>query len=260
MPRARCASSSPELPDLPTFRVNREPRSGVWIGVVLDQRRDSCGRHCRYGVVRRADGHECGSLAYSLTVTWGDPGGSRTSGVDLLRGQCSAAARRSIDPTSREPAPADERFSGAVRALPREQMSVVAVHYVEDQFVDAIAALRGCTASTVKPRCSELEGPSRAVWAHRLKRSTVPELMEHESIDDVARRAVAALHREASARSLPELEGNHSVRFDDCTGPSVAAVGIWPTTRHSGAERRAFHGVHSDGLRCCIRRRRSPPA
>ncbi len=103
MPHARCASSSHELPDLPTFRVNREARSGVWTGVVLT---------------------------------------------------------------------------------------------------------------------NELDGPSRVVWAHRLKRSTMPELMEHESIDDAARRTVAALHREVSARSLPELEGNHSVRFDDCTGPS----------------------------------------
>lgn len=46
--------------------------------------------------------------------------------------------------------PVDEEFWQAVRALPRQQAAVVALYYVEDLSVDAIAALIGCTAGTVK--------------------------------------------------------------------------------------------------------------
>jgi RNA polymerase sigma-70 factor (ECF subfamily) len=55
-----------------------------------------------------------------------------------------------VDPTTREAEPVDERFWEAVRALPRQQMAVVVLHYVEDQSVNAIAALLGCAAGTVK--------------------------------------------------------------------------------------------------------------
>ena len=46
--------------------------------------------------------------------------------------------------------PVDEAFWAAVRSLPRQQMAVVVLHYVEDQSVDAIAAVLGCSAGTVK--------------------------------------------------------------------------------------------------------------
>jgi RNA polymerase sigma-70 factor (ECF subfamily) len=54
------------------------------------------------------------------------------------------------NPTSREPEPINEAFWQAVRTLPRQQMAVVVLHYVEDQSVDAIAAVLGCAAGTVK--------------------------------------------------------------------------------------------------------------
>ncbi len=46
--------------------------------------------------------------------------------------------------------PVDEAFWAAVRSLPRQQMAVVVLHYVEDQSVDAIAAVLGCSTGTVK--------------------------------------------------------------------------------------------------------------
>ena len=46
--------------------------------------------------------------------------------------------------------PVNEAFWQAVRALPRQQMAVVVLHYVEDQSVEAIAAVLGCSAGTVK--------------------------------------------------------------------------------------------------------------
>jgi RNA polymerase sigma-70 factor, ECF subfamily len=46
--------------------------------------------------------------------------------------------------------PANDAFWQVVRALPRQQMAVVVLHYVEDQSVDAIAAVLGCSAGTVK--------------------------------------------------------------------------------------------------------------
>jgi RNA polymerase sigma-70 factor (ECF subfamily) len=55
-----------------------------------------------------------------------------------------------VDPISREAEPVNEEFWQAVRALPRQQMVVVVLHYVEDQSVDAIAGLLGCAAGTVK--------------------------------------------------------------------------------------------------------------
>ena len=58
-------------------------------------------------------------------------------------------AARAVE-TSTAAEPVDEAFWLAVRALPRQQMAVVVLHYVEDQSVDAIAALLGCAAGTVK--------------------------------------------------------------------------------------------------------------
>lgn len=46
--------------------------------------------------------------------------------------------------------PIDDEFWEAVRALPRQQAAVVALYYLEDLSVDAIAALIGCSAGTVK--------------------------------------------------------------------------------------------------------------
>ena len=46
--------------------------------------------------------------------------------------------------------PVDEEFWQAVRGLPRQQTAVVALYYLEDLSVDAIAALIGCTVGTVK--------------------------------------------------------------------------------------------------------------
>jgi RNA polymerase sigma-70 factor (ECF subfamily) len=58
------------------------------------------------------------------------------------------AARATQTPNAAEPV--DEAFWDAVRALPRQQMSVVVLHYVEDQSVEQIATLLGCAAGTVK--------------------------------------------------------------------------------------------------------------
>jgi RNA polymerase sigma-70 factor, ECF subfamily len=58
-------------------------------------------------------------------------------------------AVRSVQ-TSTAVEPVNEAFWQAVRALPRQQMAVVVLHYVEDQSVDAIAAVLGCSAGTVK--------------------------------------------------------------------------------------------------------------
>ena len=44
----------------------------------------------------------------------------------------------------------DVAFWDAVRALPRQQAAAVALYYVEDLSVDAIAGLLGCSAGTVK--------------------------------------------------------------------------------------------------------------
>ena len=52
--------------------------------------------------------------------------------------------------TSTPPEPVNDAFWQAVRALPRQQRAVVVLHYVEDQSVDAIAAVLGCAAGTVK--------------------------------------------------------------------------------------------------------------
>jgi hypothetical protein len=51
----------------------------------------------------------------------------------------------------------------------------------------------------------------------------MPELMEHESIDDVASRAVAALRRDVSARSLPELRLRSRRRW---VAPVVALAAV----------------------------------
>ena len=58
-------------------------------------------------------------------------------------------ASRAVE-TSTTAEPINEAFWRAVRALPRQQMAVVVLHYVEDQSVDAIAAALGCAAGTVK--------------------------------------------------------------------------------------------------------------
>ena len=50
----------------------------------------------------------------------------------------------------REAETIDQRFWAEVRALPRQQMAVTVLHYVEDQSVEAIAALLGCSTGTVK--------------------------------------------------------------------------------------------------------------
>ena len=124
------------------------------------------------------------SLAYSLTGSWGDAedlvqeayaaahrkwnvvGGYDDPAAWVRRVITNAAVSRwrrlgrevnvrqrlaaRADPKSREPETVDERFWEAVRALPRQQMAVVVLHYVEDQSVDAIAALLGRAAGTVK--------------------------------------------------------------------------------------------------------------
>jgi RNA polymerase sigma-70 factor, ECF subfamily len=124
------------------------------------------------------------SLAYSLTGSWGDAedlvqeayaAAHRKWSVVGSYDDPAAWVRRAItnravsrwrrlshelnvrqrlaarsDPMSREAEPVDDAFWQAVRALPRQQMVVVVLHYVEDQSVDAIAALLGCAAGTVK--------------------------------------------------------------------------------------------------------------
>lgn len=55
-----------------------------------------------------------------------------------------------VDPAEREAETIDQRFWAEVRALPRQQMAVTVLHYVEDQSVEAIAALLGCSTGTVK--------------------------------------------------------------------------------------------------------------
>jgi RNA polymerase sigma-70 factor (ECF subfamily) len=124
------------------------------------------------------------SLAYSLTGSWGDAedlvqeaytaahrkwnvvGGYDDPAAWVRRVVTNAAVSRwrrlgrevnvrqrlaaRVDPASREVETVDERFWAAVRALPRQQRAVAVLHYVEDQSVDAIAALLGCSAGTVK--------------------------------------------------------------------------------------------------------------
>lgn len=124
------------------------------------------------------------SLAYSLTGSWGDAedlvqeayaaahrkwgvvGGYEDPAAWVRRAITNRAVSRwrrlsnelnvrhrlaaRADPTSREVEPVNEAFWQAVRALPRRQMVVVVLHYVEDQSVDSIAALLGCSAGTVK--------------------------------------------------------------------------------------------------------------
>jgi RNA polymerase sigma-70 factor, ECF subfamily len=52
--------------------------------------------------------------------------------------------------TSSETEPVDAAFWAAVRSLPRQQAAAVALYYVEDLSVDAVAGLLGCAAGTVK--------------------------------------------------------------------------------------------------------------
>lgn len=124
------------------------------------------------------------SLAYSLTGSWGDAedlvqeayvaahrrwhvvGGYddpaawvrrvianraisrwRRLGREIsVRERLAARARQ----TSSEPEAVDGAFWEAVRSLPRQQAAVVALYYVDDLSVDAIAGLLGCSAGTVK--------------------------------------------------------------------------------------------------------------
>jgi RNA polymerase sigma-70 factor, ECF subfamily len=51
---------------------------------------------------------------------------------------------------SNDAEPVDSAFWDALRSLPRQQATTVALYYVEDMSVDAIAALLGCTTGTVK--------------------------------------------------------------------------------------------------------------
>jgi RNA polymerase sigma-70 factor (ECF subfamily) len=55
--------------------------------------------------------------------------------------------RRSLPETLPEP---DESVWRAVRALPRRHAQVVALHYIDDRPVAAIAAILGCAEGTVK--------------------------------------------------------------------------------------------------------------
>jgi RNA polymerase sigma-70 factor, ECF subfamily len=124
------------------------------------------------------------SLAYSLTGSWGDAedlvqeayaaahrkwnvvGGYDDPAAWMRKAIANRAVSRwrrlsnelnvrqrlaaRSDPTTTEAEPVDESFWQVVRALPRQQMVVVVLHYVEDQSVDAIAALLGCATGTVK--------------------------------------------------------------------------------------------------------------
>jgi RNA polymerase sigma-70 factor (ECF subfamily) len=56
-------------------------------------------------------------------------------------------ARRQLPEALPEP---DEVLWRAVRALPRRQAQVVALHYIDDRPVAAIAAILGCAEGTVK--------------------------------------------------------------------------------------------------------------
>lgn len=129
-------------------------------------------------------GRRMHSLAYSLTGSWGDAedlvqeayaaahrrwhvvGGYddpaawvrrvianravsrwRRLGREInVRERLAARSR----PASTDAEPVDAAFWQAVRALPRQQAASVALYYVEDLSVDAIAGLLGCTAGTVK--------------------------------------------------------------------------------------------------------------
>ena len=52
--------------------------------------------------------------------------------------------------TSNAAEPVNDAFGDAGRGALCRQMAVVVLHYVEDQSVEAIAALLGCAAGTVK--------------------------------------------------------------------------------------------------------------
>ena len=65
---------------------------------------------------------------------------------------------------SGETEPVDNNFWEAVRALPRRQSQVVGLYYVEDLSVEAIAALLGCAAGTVKTQLFR----ARSTLARRL--------------------------------------------------------------------------------------------
>ncbi|MBK5330609.1 MAG: SigE family RNA polymerase sigma factor [Ilumatobacteraceae bacterium] len=131
-----------------------------------------------------ATGRRMLSLAYSLTGNWGDaedlvqeayaaahrrwsvvgtyedPAGwvrrvitnRAVSRWRRLSHELNVRQRLAARPaqTSTTAEPVNDAFWQAVRALPRQQMAVVVLYYVEDQSVDAIAAVLGCAAGTVK--------------------------------------------------------------------------------------------------------------
>lgn len=75
-----------------------------------------------------------------------------------------AAAARAADATSATAPDPDPDFWAAVRALPRRQAQVVALHYLEDRAIDDIADLLGMRPSTVRVHLSR----GRRTLARRL--------------------------------------------------------------------------------------------
>ncbi|HEV7719676.1 MAG TPA: sigma-70 family RNA polymerase sigma factor [Iamia sp.] len=73
--------------------------------------------------------------------------------VEAGSARLATAARVAQDAASSPPA-TDPAFWAAVRALPERQAQCLALHYLEDMAIDAIAALLDCRASTVRVHLS----------------------------------------------------------------------------------------------------------
>jgi RNA polymerase sigma-70 factor (sigma-E family) len=92
----------------------------------------------------------------------------RRAVVNACRTRLRRSARRRTQPLRASPvAEASERVSldaplrSAILALPERQRACVALHYVEDMSIDAVADILGCTAGTVKSQLSKARASMR---------------------------------------------------------------------------------------------------
>lgn len=181
----RCRKESDEVTSkLLTNDVNQNTRSDVYPTMMLTNGENPAVITVDFESFYIQTGKRMLSLAYSLTGSWSEAEdlvqeaytaahrkwnvvGSYSDPTAWVRRVVTNAAisrwRRlgrelnvrqrlaaRADLAATEPEPASELFLAAVGALPRQQRAVVVLHYSEDQSVDAIAALLGCSAGTVK--------------------------------------------------------------------------------------------------------------
>ena len=74
----------------------------------------------------------------------------------------------------------DESVWRAVRALPRRQAQVVALHYIDDRSVAAIAAILGCAEGTVKAHLHQARQSLSRTLAYPLTASPTASTAEEE--------------------------------------------------------------------------------